>query len=81
MRHGQHDEDHHLHSLNYHHWGEPKVWYGVPGSHASALEDAMRKNLPDLFEEQPHLLNELVIYLFCSSLIKINFLFLEISQN
>ncbi|KAM6551640.1 hypothetical protein CsatB_001448 [Cannabis sativa] len=58
-----HVEDHHLYSLNYHHWGEPKVWYGVPGSHASALEDAMRKHLPDLFEEQPHLLNELVTQL------------------
>uniref|UniRef100_A0A2P2IXC2 Uncharacterized protein MANES_03G066800 n=1 Tax=Rhizophora mucronata TaxID=61149 RepID=A0A2P2IXC2_RHIMU len=58
-----HVEDHHLYSLNYLHWGDPKVWYGVPGSHASDLEDAMRKHLPDLFEEQPDLLNELVTQL------------------
>ncbi|XP_061340841.1 lysine-specific demethylase JMJ14-like [Gastrolobium bilobum] len=58
-----HVEDHNLYSLNYLHWGEPKVWYGVPGSHASALEDAMKKHLPDLFEEQPNLLNELVTLL------------------
>ncbi|KAK7304064.1 hypothetical protein RJT34_15075 [Clitoria ternatea] len=58
-----HVEDHHLYSLNYLHWGDPKVWYGIPGSHASALEDAMRKHLPDLFEEQPNLLNELVTQL------------------
>lgn len=58
-----HVEDHHLYSLNYLHWGAPKVWYGVPGSHASALEDAMRKHLPHLFEEQPHLLHELVTQL------------------
>ncbi|XLR59588.1 hypothetical protein S83_010260 [Arachis hypogaea] len=58
-----HVEDHHLYSLNYLHWGEPKIWYGVPGSHATALEDAMRKHLPDLFEEQPNLLNELVTLL------------------
>ncbi|XP_027347456.1 lysine-specific demethylase JMJ18-like [Abrus precatorius] len=58
-----HVEDHHLYSLNYLHWGDPKVWYGVPGSHASALEDAMKKHLPDLFQEQPHLLNELVTQL------------------
>lgn len=58
-----HVEDHHLYSLNYMHWGEPKIWYGVPGSHASALEGAMRKELPDLFEEQPDLLNELVTQL------------------
>ncbi|XP_006353027.1 lysine-specific demethylase JMJ18 [Solanum tuberosum] len=58
-----HVEDHHLYSLNYMHWGEPKIWYGVPGSHAAALEDAMRKHLPDLFEEQPDLLHELVTQL------------------
>ncbi|CAA2982637.1 lysine-specific demethylase JMJ18-like [Olea europaea subsp. europaea] len=58
-----HVEDHHLYSLNYLHWGDPKVWYGVPASHASALEDAMRKHLPDLFEEQPDLLHELVTQL------------------
>ncbi|KAL5053579.1 hypothetical protein RYX36_034261, partial [Vicia faba] len=64
-----HVEDHHLYSLNYLHWGDPKVWYGVPGSHASALEDAMRKHLPDLFEENPNLLNELVTQ-FSPSILK-----------
>ncbi|KAF5179111.1 Lysine-specific demethylase [Thalictrum thalictroides] len=55
-----HVEDHHLYSLNYLHCGDPKVWYGVPGSHATELEAAMKKNLPDLFKEQPDLLHELV---------------------
>lgn len=68
---GQHVEDHHLYSLNYLHWGEPKIWYGVPGSHASNLENAMRKHLPDLFEEQPDLLNELVRQSLCTFLIAI----------
>ncbi|KAK4751196.1 hypothetical protein SAY87_004678 [Trapa incisa] len=58
-----HVEDHHLYSLNYLHFGDAKVWYGVPGSHATKLERAMRKHLPDLFEEQPLLLNELVTQL------------------
>ncbi|PKI37517.1 lysine-specific demethylase JMJ18-like [Punica granatum] len=58
-----HVEDHHLYSLNYLHFGDAKVWYGVPGSHATKLERVMRKHLPDLFEEQPHLLNELVTQL------------------
>ncbi|KAI4297517.1 hypothetical protein L6164_037404 [Bauhinia variegata] len=58
-----HVEDHHLYSLNYLHFGDPKVWYGVPGKFASALEYVMRKHLPDLFEEQPNLLNELVTQL------------------
>ncbi|KAJ4975406.1 hypothetical protein NE237_000512 [Protea cynaroides] len=58
-----HVEDHHFYSLNYHHWGDPKLWYGVPGSRAVELENAMRKHLPDLFEEQPDLLHELVTQL------------------
>ncbi|KAJ3698559.1 hypothetical protein LUZ61_002264 [Rhynchospora tenuis] len=58
-----HVEDHHLYSLNYMHFGEPKVWYGVAGSEATKLEEAMRKHLPELFEEQPDLLHELVTQL------------------
>ncbi|OMO83212.1 hypothetical protein CCACVL1_11500 [Corchorus capsularis] len=58
-----HVEDHHLYSLNYMHFGDPKIWYGVPGSRASSLEAAMKKHLPDLFEEVPDLLNELVTQL------------------
>ncbi|PQQ08004.1 lysine-specific demethylase JMJ18 [Prunus yedoensis var. nudiflora] len=58
-----HVEEHRLYSPNYLHWGDPKVWYGVSGSHAPALERAMRKHLPNLFEEQPHVLDELVTQL------------------
>ncbi|GMH13215.1 hypothetical protein Nepgr_015056 [Nepenthes gracilis] len=58
-----HVEDHHLYSLNYMHFGAPKIWYGVPGKDADKLEGAMRKHLPDLFEEQPDLLHKLVTQL------------------
>ncbi|PPD68251.1 hypothetical protein GOBAR_DD34875 [Gossypium barbadense] len=58
-----HVEDHHLYSLNYMHLGAPKIWYGVPGKDASKLEKAMRKHLPDLFDEQPDLLHKLVTQL------------------
>ncbi|CAD6339579.1 unnamed protein product [Miscanthus lutarioriparius] len=64
-----HVEDHHLYSLNYMHWGAPKVWYGVPGKDAVNLEAAMRKHLPELFEEQPDLLHNLVTQ-FSPSLLK-----------
>ncbi|CAN8305878.1 unnamed protein product [Cochlearia groenlandica] len=63
-----HVEDHHLYSLNYMHWGAPKLWYGVGGKDATKLEDAMRKHLPDLFEEQPDLLHKLVTQLSPSKL-------------
>ncbi|XP_043691747.1 lysine-specific demethylase JMJ703-like isoform X2 [Telopea speciosissima] len=58
-----HVEDHHLYSLNYNHWGAPKIWYGVPGRDAFKLEAAMKKHLPDLFKEQPDLLHKLVTQL------------------
>ncbi|GLJ38155.1 hypothetical protein SUGI_0776800 [Cryptomeria japonica] len=58
-----HVEDHHFYSLNYLHWGAPKVWYGVPGYAAVKLENAMRKHLPHLFKEQPDLLQKLVTQL------------------
>lgn len=47
------------------HWGAPKIWYGVPGQDALKLEAAMRKYLPDLFEEQPDLLHKLVSSYCC----------------
>ncbi|KAJ4877103.1 transcription factor jumonji (jmjC) domain-containing protein [Raphanus sativus] len=58
-----HFEDHCFYSVNYHHWGEAKCWYGVPGSAASAFEKVMRKALPDLFDAQPDLLFQLVTML------------------
>ncbi|CAH8355227.1 unnamed protein product [Eruca vesicaria subsp. sativa] len=58
-----HVEDHHLYSLNYLHTGDPKVWYGIPGHHAASFENALKKHLPDLFEEQPDLLHQLVTQL------------------
>ncbi|XP_009141408.2 lysine-specific demethylase JMJ15 [Brassica rapa] len=64
-----HVEDHHLYSINYNHFGEPKVWYGVPGTHATSLEKAMRKHLPELFEETPDLLHGLVTQ-FSPSILK-----------
>ncbi|XP_010934317.1 putative lysine-specific demethylase JMJ16 [Elaeis guineensis] len=64
-----HVEDHHLYSMNYLHWGAPKVWYGVPSREAVKLEAAMKKHLADLFEEQPDLLHKLVTQ-FSPSILK-----------
>ncbi|MCO5554837.1 hypothetical protein L7F22_008372 [Adiantum nelumboides] len=43
--------------------GEPKCWYGVPGSAVDAFEQVMHKTFPDLFEAQPDLLFQLVTML------------------
>eukprot|EP00250_Pteridium_aquilinum_P019210 c24343_g1_i1 orf=340-6093(+) len=58
-----HYEDQCFYSINYLHWGEPKCWYGVPGSACSAFEQVMHKTFPDLFEAQPDLLFQLVTML------------------
>ncbi|XP_055847454.1 lysine-specific demethylase lid [Episyrphus balteatus] len=55
-----HNEDHWSYSINYLHWGEPKTWYGVPGSCAEAFEETMKKAAPELFASQPDLLHQLV---------------------
>lgn len=39
--------------------GEPKTWYGVPGAKAELLEECMKKNAPELFEQSPDLLHQL----------------------
>ena len=51
-----HTEDHYTYSINYHHWGETKTWYGIPGSNAEKFEDAMKITVPELFEGNPDLL-------------------------
>ena len=39
--------------------GEPKTWYGVPSSKAELLEQVMKRNAPELFEQSPDLLHQL----------------------
>ncbi|KAG2174221.1 hypothetical protein INT43_004242, partial [Umbelopsis isabellina] len=65
-----HNEDHYTYSVNYHHWGETKTWYGVPGADAIKFEDAMRRAVPELFEQQPDLLFQLVTMLSPGTLLK-----------
>lgn len=55
-----HTEDHWTYSINYLHWGEPKIWYGVPGGQAEKFENVMKEIAPELFKDQPDLLHQLV---------------------
>jgi histone demethylase JARID1 len=55
-----HTEDHYFASINYVHWGEPKTWYGVPGSHADAFEMTAKELAPELFEVRPDILTGIV---------------------
>ncbi|KAG5192989.1 hypothetical protein JKP88DRAFT_155437, partial [Tribonema minus] len=65
-----HVEDHRLYSINYHHFGAPKRWYGVPGAAAEAFEDAARALYPDLFASQPDLLHQLVTMISPAALLR-----------
>lgn len=40
-----HVEDHYLYSINYHHLGAPKTWYGVPAAHAEAFETVAKTHI------------------------------------
>ncbi|KAK8532202.1 hypothetical protein V6N13_131537 [Hibiscus sabdariffa] len=42
-----HVEDHYLYSINYHHSGAPKTWYGVPGHAATGFETVAREYVYD----------------------------------
>lgn len=64
-----HNEDHWTYSISYLHHGEPKTWYGVPGSYAEAFERSMKRMAPNLFESQPDLLHQLVTICNPSALI------------
>ncbi|ORY58689.1 JmjC domain, hydroxylase-domain-containing protein [Leucosporidium creatinivorum] len=55
-----HKEDHYTYSINYHHWGDTKTWYGIPGADDEKLEAAMKLAAPELFDQQPDLMFQLV---------------------
>lgn len=60
-------EDHHLYSLNYMHFGAPKIWYGLPGRYLFKFEAALKKKFPNL-SKHPELLHKLVsVCLFITS--------------
>ncbi|BGP37972.1 hypothetical protein JCM10449v2_001899 [Rhodotorula kratochvilovae] len=55
-----HKEDHYSYSINYHHLGDTKTWYGIPGEDDEKLEAAMKLAAPELFDQQPDLMFQLV---------------------
>uniref|UniRef100_A0A6U4EFU0 JmjC domain-containing protein n=2 Tax=Phaeomonas parva TaxID=124430 RepID=A0A6U4EFU0_9STRA len=58
-----HNEDNYMYSVNYHHFGEPKQWYGAPGTAADKFEDAMKAFLKERFDKTPDLLHHMTTQL------------------
>lgn len=56
-----HNEDNHLYSMNYHHKGAPKQWYGVPGAKETAegLEKVFKSYLSMKMRDVPDLLHHI----------------------
>ncbi|CAD6195148.1 unnamed protein product [Caenorhabditis auriculariae] len=54
-----HTEDHWTYSINYNHWGEPKVWYGIGGDDAELFENTVRKLAPGLSGRQRDLFHHM----------------------
>ncbi|PIO59580.1 PHD-finger [Teladorsagia circumcincta] len=62
-----HTEDHWTYSINYNHWGERKIWYGIGGDNASKFEETVRKLAPgatvqkDIFHHMTTAVNPAVL--------------------
>jgi histone demethylase JARID1 len=56
-----HNEDNYMYSINYHHRGAPKLWYGIPGDPKSAegLEKVFRSYLSLKMRDTPDLLHHI----------------------
>mmetsp|Transcript_3553 Transcript_3553/g.7190 ORF Transcript_3553/g.7190 Transcript_3553/m.7190 type:complete len:750 (-) Transcript_3553:153-2402(-) len=56
-----HNEDNYLYSINYHHKGAPKQWYGVPGTRkdADGLEKVFKNFLMLNLKDTPDLLHHI----------------------
>ena len=55
-----HYEDLMLYSVNYNHWGKPKIWYGVPESDRDKFDKAAKQKLALIFKKEPNLLLDII---------------------
>jgi len=49
-----------LPSINYSHYGKPKLWYGIPESNRERFDKAVKEKCSLLFKEDPNILFDVV---------------------
>ena len=54
-----HTEDHWTYSINYHHFGEPKIWYSSSHVNADRLEEVYREEAAELYIENRDLMHHI----------------------
>jgi len=54
-----HVEDNWLYSINYHHHGHPKLWYGLGPEYQHRFKQVLKQMMPIRFREQPDLLSDI----------------------
>lgn len=77
-----HYEDLMLYSINYSHWGKPKLWYGIPNSDREKFEKAVKSKVALLFKKDPNILMDIVTmispaYLASQQVFSSNFIYLD----
>lgn len=55
-----HFEDLMLHSINYNHYGKPKLWYGIPESHREKFDRVVKDKCALLFKKDPNILLDVI---------------------
>jgi histone demethylase JARID1 len=55
-----HYEDLMLYSINYSHWGKPKLWYTVPADNREKFEKAVKSKVALLFKKDPNILMDII---------------------
>jgi histone demethylase JARID1 len=49
-----------LYSINYNHWGKPKLWYGAAEDQRERFEKAVKSKIALLFKKDPNILMDII---------------------